>query len=135
MLNMLPDAVMREREAMLSAALATLRAEGYEDLRARDLAGYPEPPAVTVRVINAPVQPDVVGTAPNGGGIAAGFVEPSSALSGDTAGRRWQYLWFWTQGRDGRMFVFVHPEDQEKARMIARHWHIAPQCIRVLQRD
>lgn len=134
MLSMLPEAIMREREAMLSGAIATLEKEGCKDLKVHDVAGYPEPEEGIVHVINAPVQPDLVATAPGAEGPLTAFVEVSSALSDENIGRRWQYLSSWTQDHQGTMRIFVHPEDVERASAIARHWHIEPECIRTLAR-
>ena len=134
MFSMLPDAIMREREAMLNGAVDLFKKEGYEGLQVQDLEGYPQPDDGIVRVINAPVQPDLTARAPDDGAPVTAFVEVSTALSDDNIGRRWQYLSSWTAAHGGRMRIFVHPEDLEKAASIARHWHIGPECVEALSR-
>lgn len=134
MLSMLPDAIMRERVAMLNSAIEVLKSEGCRDLRVQDVEGYPSPDEGLVHVINAPVHPDVMASPADSSGPVTAFVEVSTALSDDNVGRRWQYLLSWTEDHHGQMLIFVHPENMDKATAIARHWHIDPACIRPLAR-
>lgn len=134
MLSMLPEAIMRERVAMLNSAIEVMKREGARDLRVQDVEGYPSPEEGLVHVINAPVRPDVMASTADGSGPVTAFVEVSTALSDENIGRRWQYLLSWTENHHGRMHIFVHPENMDKASAIARHWRIDPHCIRPLAR-
>ncbi len=62
------------------------------------------------------------------------MVEVSTTLSDKLWGRRWESLARWCQSHGARFFVFVHPEDQERARSIARHWKLEPQWVVPLER-
>jgi hypothetical protein len=123
----LPEAVLRERQAMIAAALRVLRDEGCGDFCASELPGFEEPADVLIPVLNVRVRPDV--TAHRNGRMCIGFAEVSSDLGEEACGRRWQALADWARARGGRLYVFVHPEDHARAVAIARHWHVAPECI------
>lgn len=130
----LPEAIQKEYEAMLDRAVSSLQAEGYEDLHADGLPGYPDPKPLTVHVLNAPVEPDL--TARRGeSGALVGFVEVSTDLSIEDTGRRWQWIEeHWLPEHGGELAVFVHPEDAEQARRIARRWHLDEGIVRPLSR-
>lgn len=133
MQTMLPDAVEREREAMLEDSMTLLRTRGYEHFDVHELPGFKEPRALTIPVLNVPMRPDIYAT--NAGGAAALIVvEPSTGLGEEACGRRWQALMAWAEQHDTPVHVFVHPEDENRATSIAHFWHIDPSRIEALPR-
>lgn len=133
MLTMLPDAILREREAMLNRTIEALDGEGYEVDRAHDLAGLPETDELLIHVLNVHLRPDIHARCAGRQPLNA-FVEVSTALTHDDCGRRWQALAAWCATHGAAMHVFVHPEDERLARELAKHWQIDPVVIRTLAR-
>lgn len=123
MTTMLPDAVEREREAMLEASLAELRRRGYDRFEALELPGHTESRALTIPVLNLRMRPDIYATGTGRAPFIA-LVEPSSDLGEESCGRRWQAFADWARRRGAAFQVFVHPEDRPRAAAIARHWHL-----------
>lgn len=123
-LSMLPDAIQRERENMLVSGVAALRSMGNAEFAVHDLAGFPEPDALTIPVLNIHLQPDIQAAKADHSDVTLALVEVSSDLGDEACGRRWQALAAWAQQHDVRMVVFVHPEDQARAEEIAQIWHL-----------
>ncbi|QKT02391.1 hypothetical protein HUS23_00295 [Ectothiorhodospiraceae bacterium 2226] len=131
-MRQLPDAIQKEYVALLSRAVESLQQEGYEDLHVDGLAGYPDPAPLTVRVLNAPIEPDLTAQRAEQAPLV-GFVEVSTDLSIEDTGRRWQWIQaHWLPEHGGSLAVFVHPEDEQRAREIARRWHLDEDVVRPL---
>ena len=123
MTSMLPDAIQRERETLLESVIGRLRREGFDGFEALELPGYPEPEPLTIPVLNVRMRPDVRAEHPSEG-LLLGVVEPETDLGEEACGRRWQGLAAWAERHEASLRVFVHEEDQARARDIARHWHL-----------
>jgi hypothetical protein len=121
MTSMLPDAIERERETLLENVIGRLRREGFDGFEALELPGYPEPESLTIPVLNVRMRPDVRAEHPSEG-LPLGVVEPD--LGEEACGRRWQGLAAWAERHEARLQVFVHQENQARARDIAGHWHL-----------
>ncbi|OOG24597.1 hypothetical protein B1C78_08325 [Thioalkalivibrio denitrificans] len=119
----LPDAIERERETLLENVISRLRREGFNGFEALDLPGYPDPEPLTIPVLNVRMRPDLRAEHPSEGLLLA-VVEPETDLGEAACGRRWQGLAAWAERHKVRLQVFVHQEDQARAKDIARHWHL-----------
>lgn len=124
MLNMLPDAIQHERVCLLENVVTLLKKQGSHDFAVHDLPNYDEPERLIIPVLNVPMQPDIIAHHPQLQGPVIALVEVSTDLGDEACGRRWQAFHDWARTHDGRLMVFVHPEDQPRAAEIARHWHI-----------
>jgi hypothetical protein len=133
MTSMLPDAIERERETLLETTMALLKREGYERFQALEMPGYPSPEPLTIPVLNVRMRPDLVAEH-DGQGVLLGVVEPETDLGEEACGRRWQGLAAWAERHGAQLQVFVHQEDQTRAREIARHWHLDEGLIRPVPR-
>jgi|GEM_PF-1177931 len=131
--GMRPDAIEQEREAMARNALEVLAGRGIGDFRVELVEGYENPEPVTVPVLDVPMTADIHAQDDSQAPILA-VVEPSTDLGEALCGRRWQALHAWLEQHGGQLLVFVHPEDAERAREIARHWHLDPSLVEPLPR-
>ncbi len=127
--TMLPEAVARERDSLAEASIGMLREAGYKHVRAEALAGYSEPEALLIPVLNVPMTPDIIARKDHPDDFVIGCVEVSSDLGEELCGRRWQAFERWLEQHGGRLRIFVHAEDVERARQIARHWRLSPDSI------
>ncbi len=132
--TVLPTAVLHERQAMLHGTLETLRNEGFSVTHARELHGFIEPAELLIHVLNVHLKPDLCAHKPGGTDTVHAFVEVSTALHEKDCARRWQALAQWSQTHAARMLIFVHPEDEARARGLAPQWHLDPGCVRKLPR-
>lgn len=132
MTSMLPDAIEREREALLEASMALLRREGFEHFEALELPGHAQPEPLTIPVLNVRMRPDL--RAVHDDDVLLGVVEPESDLGEEACGRRWQALAAWADAHKARIRVFVHEEDKTRAQAIARHWHLDEGLIQPVSR-
>lgn len=130
----LPDAIMREREAMLMQAAEVLLQDGHTGIHLNDTEGYPEPEIRTINVLNIHLQPDLEALFPNQAGPTIASIEVSSDLGEESCGRRWQALNSWAKDHEGRYRIFIHPEDQQRAREIARIWQLDENLLEPLFR-
>lgn len=133
-MHTLPNAVQREREALLSDAVGALENQGYHTLAVHDLAGYKEPDMLVIPVLNVHMQPDIFALNQEKGGLMLGVVEVSTDLGEESCGRRWQAFSAWADNHNARMRVFVHPEDLNRATEIARYWHMPPDFFEPVRR-
>ncbi len=133
-ISMLPDAIQREREAMLISGVETLQRMGNAEFAVHDLAGYREPDELAIPILNVHLQPDIQARRPGLAGDTLALVEVSADLGEESCGRRWQALETWALQHDAQMMVFVHPEDQLRAQAIARSWHVLTDYIVTLPR-
>lgn len=129
MLITLPDAVARERERLIEASLRQLQREGLTEFSVHAMGGYQEPERLTIPVLNVPMTPDILSHRSGDAVPVVACVEVSSDLGEDQCGRRWQGLAAWADAHQGRFRVFVHAEDQPRARDIAVLWHLDPACL------
>lgn len=127
--TMLPEAVARERDSLAQAAIGSLREAGYKHFQANELAGYAEPEPQLIPVLNVPMTPDIIARKDDPKDFVIGCVEVSSDLGEELCGRRWQAFERWIEWHGGRLEVFVHAEDVERAKHIARHWQLSPDSI------
>jgi len=125
-MHTLPNAVQREREALLSGAVGILKTQGYQPLAVQDLAGYKEPEELAIPVLNVHMRPDIFASNLEKDGMMLGVVEVSTDLGEESCGRRWQAFSAWANDHNTRMQVFVHPEDLRRATEIAEYWHMTP---------
>lgn len=125
----LPDAIQREREALLRDAVDILKIEGNRDFFVQDLAGYKEPDELNIPVLNVHMRPDIFAANQMGDSQILGIIEVSSNLGEKSCGRRWKALIAWAHKHNSRMQVFVHPEDLRRATDIAQYWHVNPEFI------
>lgn len=125
-MHSLPNAVQREREALLSDAVGILKTQGYQALAVQDLAGYKEPDELLIPVLNIHMRPDILAANQEKDGLMLGVVEVSTDLGEESCGRRWQAFSAWANDHNMRMQVFVHPEDLRRATEIAEYWHMTP---------
>ncbi len=128
-IHTLPDAIQREREALLKDAIDMLEMLGNHDLTAQDLAGYNEPDELNIPVLNVHMRPDICASNQNNDGMVLGVVEVSTDLGEESCGRRWQAFSTWANSHNSRLQVFVHPEDVHRATEIAQYWHVDPDSI------
>lgn len=128
-IHTLPDAIQREREALLRDAIDILKIQGNQDLAVQDLAGYQEPGELNIPVLNVHMRPDIFASNRENDGLLLGVVEVSSDLGEGSCGRRWQAFSTWTNIHHSRMHIFVHPEDLRRATEIAQYWHVDPDSI------
>ncbi len=133
-IHTLPDAIQREREALLSDAVELMQGQGYRDLTVQDLGGYQDPAELLIPILNVHMQPDIVATNRDGDDQLLGLVEVSTDLGEELCGRRWQAFDSWAKSHHGMMRVFVHPEDLARAEEIARLWHMQPDFLIPLER-
>jgi hypothetical protein len=133
MMSMLPDAIEREREALLEASMRILSQQGFERFEARELPGYDDPEPLAIPVLNIHLTPDLRAVHASGD-LILGVVEPESDLGEEACGRRWQGLMAWAERHDARFNVFVHQENRVRAQDIARHWHLAETIIQPVPR-
>jgi hypothetical protein len=122
--HMLPDAIQREREALLRESISILESEGSREFSVHDLAGYPEPEELIIPVLNVPMLPDIVASNTDHSATTLAIVEVSTDLGEESCGRRWQSFARWAGEHNARLAIFVHPEDAQRAREIADHWHV-----------
>lgn len=134
MLSMLPDAIQQERLSLLEGAVALLEREHASDLRVHDLPSYGEPASLIIPVLNVPMQPDILAQNAQAAGAIVAIVEVSTSLGDEACGRRWQAFNSWAHDHNGKLMVFVHPEDQSRAEAIAQYWHVDPNSIVPVQR-
>lgn len=127
-LNSLPDAIQRERESLLRSALQYLATKGHTEFSVRDLAGYNEPPALIIPVLNSPMQPDILSAHPSGKALAA-VVEVSTDLGEESCGRRWQAFIAWAKAQQSDFIVVIHQDEIARAQAIAQHWHVDSACL------
>ena len=125
-MHTLPNAVQREREALLSDAVNVLKTKGYQPFAVQDLAGYQEPDDLLIPVLNVHMRPDIFASGMGNDEMMLGVVEVSTDLGEESCGRRWQAFSAWAHDHQSRMQVFVHPEDLKRATEIAEHWHLTP---------
>ncbi len=125
-MHTLPNAVQREREALLSDVASNLKTQGYQTLSIQDLAGYKEPDEILIPVLNVHMRPDIFASSLDKDELMLGVVEVSTDLGEESCGRRWQAFSAWADGHNARMQVFVHPEDLRRATEIAEYWHMTP---------
>lgn len=133
-MHTLPDAVQREREALLRDAVGILKIHGYQPLAVQDLAGYKEPDEIIIPVLNVPMKPDIMASNWEKDGLMLGVVVVSTDLGEESCGRRWQAFSAWAQNHNTDMQVFVHQEDIDRATAIAEHWHLSPELLISVQR-
>lgn len=122
-INTLPEAIQRERENLLRSTLQHLETMGYTEFSVRDLQGHPEPPALIIPVLNAPMQPDILATQASGQMLAA-VVEVSTDLGEESCGRRWQAFIAWANAQQAEFIIVVHQDELNRAEAIAQHWHV-----------
>ena len=122
-LNSLPEAIQRERENLLRSALQHLKTLSFTEFSVRDLQGHPEPPALIIPVLNAPMQPDILATQASGQMLAA-VVEVSTDLGEESCGRRWQAFIAWANAQQAEFIIVVHQDELNRAEAIAQHWHV-----------
>lgn len=128
-IHTLPDAIQREREALLRDVVDILKTQGNEDLAVQDLAGYKEPEELHIPVLNVHMRPDISASNQEKDGLILGVVEVSTDLGEESCGRRWKAISAWANNHNSRMQVFVHPEDLRRATEIAQYWHVDPDSI------
>lgn len=133
-IHTLPNAIQREREALLRDAVEQMKIEGYRTLAVQDLDGYAEPAEVLIPILNVHMQPDIMAANQEGDDPLLGLVEVSTDLGEEMCGRRWQAFDAWAKSHHGMMRVFVHPEDMPRAMAIAQSWHMQPDFLVPLQR-
>lgn len=125
----IPQAIQQEREALLKSGARYLRSRGQLALYIRDLAGFEEPPEHLIPVLNIPMRADLEAVDTEGSHCTLGVVEVASDLGEEACGRRWQALGRWAEDHRAELLVFVHTENSERARAIARAWHLDPHLI------
>ena len=128
-IHTLPDAIQREREALLKDAVNILKIQGNQNLAVQDLADYKEPDELNIPVWNVYMRPDIFASNRDKDEMVLGVVEVSSDLGEESCGRRWQAFSTWAHNHNSRMQIFVHPEDLNRATDIARYWHVDPSSI------
>ena len=129
LIHTLPDAIQREREALLRDSVDILKIQGNQEVEAHDLPGYREPDELMIPVLNVPMQPDIMASHPQHTGPTIGVVEVSTDLGEESCGRRWQAFALWAKNHDGHLHIFVHPEDHQRTTEIAQYWHVDPGII------
>ena len=122
-INTLPQAIQRERENLLRSTLQHLKTIGYTEFSVRDLQGHPEPPALIIPVLNAPMQPDILATRTSDQLLAA-VVEVSTDLGEESCGRRWQGFVAWANAKKAEFIIVIHQDELDRAKLIAQHWHV-----------
>ena len=132
--SMLPDAVIKERQALLDQGLEMLREQGFRNMRAHDVPGCEEPEELLIPILNVHARPDITAEPAAGDGAALAVVEVSSGLGEESCGRRWQVLARWAEEHGGTFLIFVHPEDAQRAQAIAEHWHLPAELVTSLTR-
>ena len=127
--SMSSDPFQRERESLLKQSIVSMRRNGSQVFAVKGLPGCREPEEVAIPGLNVQMRPDILATAPEGDGPRLAVVVISNDLVEESCGRRWQMFDAWAKKHQGQLYVFVHPEDVERAASIARHWHVDPKKV------
>jgi hypothetical protein len=130
----LPEAVQREREAMLADAVTYLKEQGYEHFSVDGLSGYERPTEQRVPGGNVPLRVDILARADGKPSLHV-LTETSSVLNDPLWGRRWQAL---VRLKDApganRSLILVHPEDLAQAQTMAAAWKLPAALVEALAR-
>lgn len=118
-----PPAIAKERDLVVAQALIWLQRFGYRDFRVLDYADRPQPDDIAIPVLNTVVTPDISATGANGE-VLVGNVEVSTDLGDNVCGRRWQALLSWARPSGAAFRVFINERHAQRARDIAREWHL-----------